>query len=147
MNTLSLHILFLLCYTILDFYFLIKNFLEKPSLEVVLSSELPIHRYLCRTNFVTLLRHSSVEKQASLSPSNSVDENEESRRKICRFDKMSNTGRIEKLTKLYATSNSSIFVDKIEQLITDSLGCDPKAVVTSNTDLVDCVAGSRLIHI
>jgi hypothetical protein len=126
-----------------------NNFLlsEKPSLEVALSSELPIHRNLSQTNLVKLLRHSFVDKQFSLSSSNSVDENEESRMKICRFDKMSNTGRIEKLAKLYATSNSSVFVDKIEQLISNGIGCDPKVVLTTNSELIECTAGWSLIQI
>lgn len=122
----------------------INFFPDKPPLEVALSSELPIHRFLCRTNFVSLLRHSIVKKQSPSSLSNIIDENEEFRRKICRFDKMSNTGRNEKLKKLFETSNSSIFVDKIEQLISDGIGCDPKVVVTSNFELVDCIAGSSL---
>jgi hypothetical protein len=105
-------------------------------LSVLLSDDLPLHDLLRRTNVVNYLRHTTTFR-------NDPDD-DEVRRKIFKFDLQPKADRIKKLTKTYS-SNSSLFIDKVEQMIVDNVRLGKTSTPSFDPELLECVATSRIL--
>ena len=108
------------------------NISDKPPLNVALCEDLPVHPYLVKTNLVNLLKTSSTLKNS-----------EEPVNKICRFDFSLKENPIQTSIQFYS-ANQSVFVDKLEQLISDSIQCEQKQKLSfEQKNLIECISSSK----